>query len=235
MSLLNEFCEIPENADLVSSDVFGLYPHIPHEGGLEILKCFLDTREDQSVSSETLCRPAKIILKHNRFELGSDMYHQLLGTAIGTKFTPHYANIFMTGLEENLLKKLKVKPYLWLRYLDDIFCIWTEGLEKLKEFFNFLNEFYPSIKFTMDYSKKSINFLDVKVSKSESGNTLCTSLFTKSNGTNQYLHPTSCHRSIYKKSISYGQAVRIKRICSDEEDLQQKLNDLGSWLIDRGL
>ena len=71
----------------------------------------------------------------------------------------------------------------------------------------------------MDYSKNSINLLDVKVSKSESENTLCTSLFTKPTDTHQYLHALSCHQSIYKRSIPYGQAVRINRICSDEEDL----------------
>ena len=32
-----------------------------------------------------------------------------------------------------------------------------------------------------------------------------------------YIYATSFHRSIYKRSIPYGQAVRIKRICSDEE------------------
>ena len=100
-SRLNELCEIPKNAYLVSFDVVGLHPHIPHERGLEILKYFLDKREDQLVSSENLCRLANIILKHNYFELGSDKYHQLLGTAIGTKFAPNYVNIFMVGLEEN--------------------------------------------------------------------------------------------------------------------------------------
>ena len=86
------------------------------------------------------------------------MYHQLLGIEIGTKFTPNYTNIFMAALEENLFKELKFKAYIWLLYLDDIFCIWTEGLEKLKEFLNFLDEFYPSLKFNMDYSRNSINF-----------------------------------------------------------------------------
>ena len=105
-----------------------------------------------------LCRLAKIILKNNYFELGSHMYHQLLGIEIGTKFTPNYTNIFMAALEENLFKELKFKAYIWLLYLDDIFCIWTEGLEKLKEFLNFLDEFYPSLKFNMDYSRNSINF-----------------------------------------------------------------------------
>lgn len=63
LSRLNEICEIPENAYLGSFDVVGLYPRIPHEEDLEILKFFLDKREDQLVLSENLCRPAKIILK----------------------------------------------------------------------------------------------------------------------------------------------------------------------------
>ena len=79
---------------------------------MEILKCFLDKHEDQLVSSENLCRLVKIILKHSYFEGGSDMYHQLLGTAIGTRFASNYVNIFMAGLEENLFKELKFKPNL---------------------------------------------------------------------------------------------------------------------------
>ena len=110
----------------MSFDVLGLYPYIPHKEGLEILKCFLDIREGESVSIENFCRRVKIILKNNYFELDPDMYHQLLGTAIGTQFALNYANIFMAGQEENLLKKLNFEPYLWLRYLNYIFCIWTD-------------------------------------------------------------------------------------------------------------
>ena len=128
------------------------------------------------------------------------MYHQLLGTAIGTRFASNYANIFMAGLEENLFKELKFKPNLQFRYFDDIFCIWTEELGKMKELHNFLNEFHPSVKFTMDYSMNSTNFLDVKVSKSESGNTLCTSIFAKPTDAHQYMHATSYHRSTYQRS-----------------------------------
>ena len=78
----------------MSFHVVGLHPHIPHERGLEILKCFLDIREDQSVSSENLCRLVNIILKHNYFELGSDKYHQLLGTEI----EPNSPQIMLTFL-----------------------------------------------------------------------------------------------------------------------------------------
>jgi len=79
--------------------VIGLYPHIPHEGGMRAMKSFLDARERKSPSSENLCRLADIILKHNYFQFGDQKYHQKTGTAVGTKFAPPYANLFMASLE----------------------------------------------------------------------------------------------------------------------------------------
>ena len=105
---------------------------------------YLEKREDQSVTSENLYKLAEFVLKHSYFEFGQDVYRQILGTAIGTKFATPYANIFMTGLVEEIFKNPKFKPFPCLRYLDDIFCLWTEGVDKLKEFFNYLNEFHPS-------------------------------------------------------------------------------------------
>ena len=231
---IEQLQNIREGKLLVSFDAVGLYPHIPHDEGLQIMKKYLDKREDQSVTSENLYKLAEIVLKHNYFEFGQDVYQQILGTAIGTKFAPPYANIFMAGLEEEIFKNPKFKPFLWLRYLGDIFCLWTEGVDKLKEFFNYLNEFYPSIKFTIEYSEKQINFLDVLVTKSESGEKLCSSLYTKLTDTLQYLHATSCHQAVYKNSIAYVQAIRLKRICSGENHIQRKLVSLESWLANRG-
>ena len=83
----------------------GLYPHICHDQGVGIMRCFLDKHEDQLVSLECLSKLAEIVLKQNYFELGKDVYHQILGTAIGTKFVPHYANTLMAGLEEEIFEK----------------------------------------------------------------------------------------------------------------------------------
>ena len=38
---------------------------------------------------------------------------------------------------------------------------------------------------------------------------------------------------MYKNSIAYGQAIRLKRIFSDENDLQRNLVSLESWLVNR--
>ena len=131
-------------------------------------------------------------LKNNFFENGTKMYHQEIGTAKGSKYDPQYANLFKAGLEEKLFLNKELSPHLWLRYLDDILCVWTQGLDKLREFFDHLITYQPTIKFTMENSSNKIYFLDVTVIKVPS--------ITK---IHKYLHSKSCHRNIYKKSIPY--------------------------------
>ena len=84
MRRLNQIGDIHENALLVSFDVVDLYLHIPHDQGIEIMRRFLDKHEDHSVSSKSLCKLANIVLKHNYFVLGKDVYHQIAATAIAT-------------------------------------------------------------------------------------------------------------------------------------------------------
>ena len=66
-------------------------------------------------------------------------------------------------MEREFLEAEDIKPRVWLRYIDDIFFIWTEGEHKLESFLQRLNTFHPNLKFTHKKSKTSINFLDVAV------------------------------------------------------------------------
>ena len=49
-----------------------------------------------------------------------------------------------------------------MRYIDDVLGIWTHGEDKLNKFFEDLNNFHPTIKFTMESTAKtgSLAFLD---------------------------------------------------------------------------
>ena len=47
---------------------------------------------------------------------------------------------FMAGLEKRIFHNSGYHPYLWLRVLDDMLCILTDGLKKLQEFFKFLKD-----------------------------------------------------------------------------------------------
>ena len=145
------------------------YPSIKNGEGLEAIRGALDRRENPGVAIDTLVGLASLVLKKYYFEFNDRFYRQKLGTAIGTKFAPAYANLFMTRLEERLLDASPDKPLVWMRFIDDVFFIWTHGEERLKSFINHLNSRHEAIKFTSEQSRDRISFLDVQVNLGEGG------------------------------------------------------------------
>ena len=55
LSKLKNIRKLPDDAIMVTIDVVGLYPSIPHEEGLEAMKKALEKRTDKKVSTESLC------------------------------------------------------------------------------------------------------------------------------------------------------------------------------------
>ena len=64
--------------------------------------------------------------------------------------------------------------------------VWTHGEDKLEEFIYQVNLLYNTIKFTHEFSKSNVSFLDVMVSL-DNNNKISTYLFVKSTDTHQYL------------------------------------------------
>ena len=121
--MLAKLGEIPDNALLCIADVVGLYPNIPHGESLEVMRKALDTRQNPSFSIESLVSLEKLVLDSDVFEFNGKVYKQKLGTTIGTKFAPAYANLFLSSLEEDMLNSCEVKPWIWYRYIADVFFI----------------------------------------------------------------------------------------------------------------
>ena len=103
---LNELRDLPDDFINCTIDVVGLYPNIPHKEGLEAIRKALDKQEDQTISTDSLILLAECVLKNNFFEHNLRYFKQLQGTAIGTKFTPPYAILFMGYLEDKVLNSL---------------------------------------------------------------------------------------------------------------------------------
>ena len=248
---LEDLGDIPEGAILVSADVVGLYPNIPHNEGLDILRGALEKRTDKSVATDTLIKMAEFVLTNNFFEFNLETYQQISGTAIGTKFAPSYACIFMDNVEKTMLAGQLFTPWWWKRFINDIFFIWLEDERKLKDLFITLNNLHPTIKFTfeipadvvntevfeeLDFVKcipgKSIHFLDLTLQLEDQRVT--SDLYCKPTDGHQYLEYSSSHPRHIKKSIVYSQALRVKRLCSKEEIFDEHMIDLKNWFIKRG-
>ena len=140
-------------------------PQYPTWESIETMREYLEIRSDKSILSNSLCDFATIILKNEYFENGELKYHQKRDFFVGSKFSSPYSNLFMAELGKIIFQNSEVKPFLWLRYLDEIFYIWTQGFQKLNKLFNCVNSLNPTVKFTMNYSTTEINFLGVTVTK----------------------------------------------------------------------
>ena len=91
---------------------------------------------------------------------------------------------------------------------------------------------HPTIKFTAEWSKTSIYFLDVTVSLIEG--VIENDLYVKPTDSRQYLQSNSCHPFHCKKGTPYSQALRLNRICSDTNSFDKRCNDLERFLLERG-
>ena len=96
---------------------------------------------------------------------------------------------------------------------------------------NNLNNYDPNSKFTQEYSKKEIPFLDLKVGI-KNGN-ITTDLYVKDTDRHQYLHYTSAHPYHTKKSIVFSQALRLSRLCTFEKNFGRHMAGMKQWFAER--
>ena len=86
---------------------------------------------------------------------------------MGTKMAPAYANIFMGTLESRIICETNPSPIHWKRNIDDIFLVWTDTKESLKQFIKSINGLHKRINFTGEFSTTEITFLDLCLYKGE--------------------------------------------------------------------
>ena len=69
---LTDIDTLPEGAIMVSIDVVGLYPHIPHDESLEAIRHALNGRHNQEIPTNLIVDLAELVLKHNNFEFNGN-------------------------------------------------------------------------------------------------------------------------------------------------------------------
>lgn len=229
--------EFPLGAMIFSIDVDALYTNIETSLGLEAVRKVFDQYPDASRPDEELLELLKLGLTCNDFEFDSKMYLQIYGTAMGKKFAPAYANIYMAEWERTVFPKCPKLPLLYLRYLDDIFGVWTHSKEEFGHFMEILNSHHESISLKFDLQTEKINFLDTEVFiKEKTGGRwgLGTRVYFKPTDTHALLHRSSYHPRHTYRGIIKSQLVRFRRICVEEADVQLATETLFRALRPRG-
>jgi hypothetical protein len=225
---------------LVTMDVTALYTNIPHEEGTlwvtqfyeETLPLWKDA-DLKPIDPDLLKRLIIFILSNCIFNFNGTLYKQLYGTTMGAKFSVKFANIYMHCFLKKFVSLYQgPKPAFIARLIDDCFFFWDYSIEDLDAFTKFLNNCHPSIKFEIISSPHKVHFLDTEVSLINGE--ILTTVYTKPTDTKQYLHFSSCHPPHIFKSIPYSQAIRYKRIISNEDSLDLALQNLSTRFLQRG-
>ena len=228
---------IPQNAILFTMDIDSLYTNIDIPQGIQTIKNIFQKHPDKKRPDKELIRLLEINLTRNDFEFNGDFFLQIKGTAMGKKFAPAYANIFMAEWETSALAACEKKPLYYYRYLDDIWGVWHHPEGDFEQFLNTLNNHNDSIKLKSTINTNSVDFLDTTTYKGHNfsnTNQLDIKVFFKETDTHALLHKTSHHPKHTYAGLIKSQLLRFHRICTQKEDFKQATSTLFSALRARG-
>lgn len=229
--------QIPQNAFLFTIDVDSLYTNIETDVGVEAVKKCFEKYPDRNRPDDYILKLLEINLTKNDFEFESKFYLQTKGTAMGKTFAPSYANIFMAQWEESALSSYSLRPFLYFRFLDDIWGVWTHSRDEFLAFTQHLNNHQKSIKIKHTLDLGEVNFLDVTTYKgpkfSETG-CLDFRVYFKETDTHSLLHRQSFHPKHTFRGIVKSQLLRFHRICSESTSFLNATKTLFSSLRKRG-
>ncbi|XP_047468584.1 uncharacterized protein LOC125024855, partial [Penaeus chinensis] len=242
---LKEAPKLEGETYLFSFDIVSLYPSIPQEEAAWVVANFYEKnfgyiqgrlKELYNITAPPpylIQEGIKHILSGTLLRFDSKYYQQMKGTAIGASVSVAVAEIFVHVSIEKKRKKLRKQPEFFYRYIDDIFGVFRGTEEDLQEYYRELNQFHPDLKFTVEFDKNRLPFLDTMVYVDKDG-FLQTTVFHKPSNTHQYLHFHSSHHPNLKKSLPFSQGIRVKRIVSDPDLLEGALKEMVNFFRERG-
>ncbi|KAM8967064.1 collagen alpha-6(VI) chain [Pelodytes ibericus] len=223
LSILNDF-QWSDEFLWATVDVTSLYTVIAHDKGISAVRNALS--KDENMATEQcnfILKCIEFILHHNYFWFEGQYYLQLCGTAMGTRFAPSYANIFVADWEADHIwnnNPFGESLVLWRRYIDDVLIVWRGNRESLQDFVLHLNSNQHGLHFTSNIQDDTIDFLDLTLYIED--NKVLTKTYFKPSDGNGYIDYSSCHHPSWLNNIPKGQMMRLKRNCtSDGEFLGQ--------------
>ncbi|OCT59677.1 hypothetical protein XELAEV_18000535mg [Xenopus laevis] len=190
---------------LVGLDVEALYMSIPYDRGLAALTSIFELiHKPIDEHHGFIVEALRFVLYHNVFLFDGTYYLQRQGVAMGAKCAPSYANLYLGEWECHVFSN-EAYRCTCATYFDG----------------------------TVNHDRGRLEFLDIELKKDLNGG-LNTSLFRKKTASNSFLHARSMHPPKCIDGIPKGQYLRLRRICSTEEEFKQEAYKLYQRFKARG-
>ena len=222
---------------IATLDISSMYTNIDHISGLAAVQEAFDDNPNPRRPDAEVLKLLEISLTRNDFSFNGETFLQKIGTAMGARYAPSYANIFMAKFERDVHKKCYLLPDIYLRFLDDIFILFRHGASNFKTYLEILNSHHKNIKFTARSESISNDFLDLTIFKgpkfTQTGH-LDTKVFFKETDTHSLLNKASFHPKHIFRGILKSQILRFHRNCSQTEDFENACSLVFKALRSRG-
>ena len=141
---------------------------------------------------------------------------------------PRCANLFVGFIENKFFSNYHgPKPDLYKHYIDDYVGATSSSREELNLFINSVNSVHLALKYTWEIFENSLAFLDIKLSINHNG--LSTSVHYKPTDSHNYLLHSSSHPQHVKNGIPFSQFLRLRRLCSDDTELNSKCEECANF------
>jgi len=160
---------------------------------------------------------AELVLALISIASNGEHYKQIGGVAMGSKLDPNYACLFVGYKEEQLLLDYTgIKPDLYKRYMDDVAGAASCTKDDLTKFLTFASSYRPQLEYTWSISSAKLPFLDMYLIRRN--DRVVTSIHYNETDSHSYLNFKSSHPFKCKASIPTSQFLRLRNICSEDDD-----------------
>ena len=223
-------------------DVVALYDSLSHTLILEAIDDAINSHRPEWTSPFRTWLKDMVSLSFKSAVLKNkdDWFLPIRGIPTGGCISVEVANLAVYFALKNLLYSRQIFDSafpLFIRFIDDTTGIWTsQRCEFISWFDSFrsesVNRFGLDFTYTFNNITSYTQFLDIQYTFKEGK--LTTDLFKKPTDANRYLHYKSYHPRHLFKNVVYSQAIRYRRIISDNETFSSRLNDLSSAFVTSG-
>ena len=215
---------------LASLDVESLFTNVPVDRTIAIILDYVynNTIPPLKIPRNILKEMLEVCTKEAVFRAPNGaLYLQHEGIAMGSPLGVLFAESFMSYVEGIVLSQPDKIPYIYCRYVDDIFVCAAENrrIEDLKTSL----EQISGLNLTIEYSEDNkIPFLDVLV---EASPNFSTTVYRKPTDANKCLNGISECTDRYKSGVVAAYVHRALKVCSTWEQLHSELKYVRQMVI----
>ncbi|XP_067616604.1 uncharacterized protein [Eurosta solidaginis] len=203
-----------DDEKLISFDVLSLFPSIPIQLVLDtIQEKWVRIKEFTKIPKQLFMEITTFCIKESRyFKFKNTIYTQLKGMPMGAPTSPIIADIIMEKLLDSSMEKLRYKPRILSKYVDDLFAIVREN--EIQNTLDTLNNFDKNIKFTVEVENNGkLAYLDSEINRR--GNRLKLKWYKKEIASGRIINFNSKHPKSMIVNTALG-CIRKMLLTSDE-------------------